>query len=273
MFKYLNEVMNCFFELPSSLDNQPTTCDFAWLGSIFFFIKVFVNELLLIWTETFMILVWLARVLIHVYYLHPTRVDGGTSEMVMWYSSAAVLFIIILIVLGIFCFSTFTLLKYIKDIVLWIKLLGAIVPLAFKYCRAAISFAATVMVVAHSRSALHDQQPHSLQHFHLCNYLGHRYVLLNLYSGIGDPGQIYNNVSTEQQSSINIDTVTQVDRVKEKKPDTTLESLDNTFPKRSLLQQHLPPPVSVSSPFSVSNSYRSSTTLSYYLCLASFRAF
>lgn len=153
MFKYLKEVMNCFFELPSSLDNQPMTCGFAWLGSIFVFIKVFVSELLLIWTETFMILVWLARVFIHVYYLRPTRVDRGASEMVMWYSSAAVLFIIILIVLGIFCFSTFTLLKYIKDIALWIKLLGAIVPLAFKYCRAAISFAATVMVVAHSRYA------------------------------------------------------------------------------------------------------------------------
>jgi len=145
--------MNCFFELPLLLDNQPITCGFAWLGSVFFFSKVFVSELFLIWTEAFIVLAWLARVFIHVYYLRPTRVDRGASEMVMWYSSAAVLFIIILIVLGIFCFSTFTLLRYIKDIALWINLLRAIMPLAFKYCRDAISFATTVVVVAHSRYA------------------------------------------------------------------------------------------------------------------------
>jgi len=146
--------MNCFFELPSSLDNQPTTLGFVWLESAFFFSKVFVCELLLIWTETFMIFAWVTRVFVHVYCLRPTRVDcASVSDRVMWYSSAAFLFIIILIVLGIFCFSTFTLLKCMKDIALWVNLLGAIMSSAFKYCRAAISFGATVIVVAHSMYA------------------------------------------------------------------------------------------------------------------------
>lgn len=154
MFKYLNKVMNCFFELPSSLDNQPTTLGFAWLGSALFFSKVFVCELLLIWTWTFMIFAWVTSIFVHVYCLRPTRVDrSGVSERVMWYSSAAFLFIIILIVLGFFCFSTFTLLKYMKDIALCVNFLGSIMPSAFKFCRAAVSFAATVMVVAHSMYA------------------------------------------------------------------------------------------------------------------------
>jgi len=131
-----------------------------------------------------MIFVWFTRVFVHVYCLRPTRVDRGVSERVMWYSSAAFMFIIMLIVLGIFCFGTFTLLKYMKYIALWVKLLGAIMPLAFKYCRAAISFATTVMVVAHSgyafrtvgRSIRRILQPSTL----LFDYLDQRFTTNSL---------------------------------------------------------------------------------------------
>ncbi|KAL5245429.1 hypothetical protein ACI65C_012839 [Semiaphis heraclei] len=147
MFNYLNRVVRCFFGLPTILR-------FAWLESAFLFSKAFVCELLLIWTETFMIFAWFARVFVDVYCHHrPTRVDRDVPGKVIWFSSAAILLIIILIVLGIFCFTAFTLLKCIKDITLWINLLRAITILAFKYCWALISFVTTTMVVAHSMYA------------------------------------------------------------------------------------------------------------------------
>jgi len=150
MFKYLNRVMSCFFVSPSSLENDSTTHRFAWLGSAFFLSKVFVCELLLIWTETFMVFTWFGRVFVDIYCRLPIRVDRNVPEKVIWFSSAAILFIVILIVLGIFCFLAFTLLKFIKDITLWVNLLRTITILTIKYCRTLISFATTIMVVAHS---------------------------------------------------------------------------------------------------------------------------
>jgi len=170
MFNYLNRVISCFFGLPTILR-------FTWLESAFFFSKAFVCELLLIWTETFMIFAWFARVFVDVYCRHrPTRVDRDVPGKVIWFSSAAILLIIILIVLGIFCFIAFTLLKCIKDITLWINLLRAITILAVKYCWALISFATTTMVFAHSMYAyrivacsisrmLRASPPYSDQHF------------------------------------------------------------------------------------------------------------
>jgi len=144
MFKYLNRVMSLFFGLPTTLRS-------TWLGSAFFFSKVFVCELLLIWTETFMIFAWFARVFVDVYCRHhPIRVDRNVPEKVIWFSSAVILLIIISIVLSIFCFTAFTLLKCIKDITLWVNLIRTIVILAYKYCWTLISFATTTIVVAHS---------------------------------------------------------------------------------------------------------------------------
>lgn len=59
------------------------------------------------------------------------------------------LFIVTLLAMGIFCFITSTLLKYVIEIAFWIKIIWASIRLTFGYCQVLISFATTVMVVKH----------------------------------------------------------------------------------------------------------------------------
>uniref|UniRef100_A0A2S2P391 Uncharacterized protein n=1 Tax=Schizaphis graminum TaxID=13262 RepID=A0A2S2P391_SCHGA len=145
MNKNVNKVMNYLFELPlsSDKDNHPTATDFVWLGLALNLFKFLVCELCLICTEIFMICIWCALI---TYYLPATKVDGNLMVKIITF----MLFIITLLVLGIFCFITYsTLLKYVIEITFWIKNLWTCICLTFGYCRVLISFATTVMVVKH----------------------------------------------------------------------------------------------------------------------------